>query len=128
MSSSIKILYVDDEPLNLELFKINFEDKYSILTAESGGEGLEILKNSKGIGVVISDLTMPVMHGLEFIQLAKKECPNIIYIILTGCDLTPSLIEALDKEIIKQCLYKPFNLIDIEKSINSAIALLGKQK
>lgn len=128
MSKSITILYVDDEPVNLELFTIHFEQKYKIETARSGIEGLEKLKSSKSIGVVISDLTMPVMHGLEFIQLAKKEHPHIIYIILTGCDLTSEIIDALNIGLINNCLYKPFDLIAIDKTIEDAIGFFCSNK
>jgi len=56
MSSNIKVLYVDDEPINLMLFKANFKKKFDIITAESGNEGLQLLKSNPDTKVVISDI------------------------------------------------------------------------
>ena len=41
-----KVLYVDDEPINLKLFEINFRKKFDVITANSGPEGLRILENN----------------------------------------------------------------------------------
>ena len=51
-----KILYVDDEEINLLLFEANLEKKYTVLTAEDGISALEILSENKDIEIVISDM------------------------------------------------------------------------
>jgi len=66
----ITVLYVDDEPINLELFKMSFRRVFNVIVAESGPQGLEVLQNTNGIKAVISDMKMPNMSGLEFIQKA----------------------------------------------------------
>ena len=80
---SNKILYVDDEVINLELFKINFKNEYSIFVADSAQKGLEILKNET-ISVIVSDLRMPQMNGIDFIEKVKREKPATICILLTA--------------------------------------------
>lgn len=117
------ILYVDDEPTNLLLFKINFKKKFDVITALSGEEGLEILAQNPQVKVVISDMKMPGMNGIEFITLAKQEYPNIIFYILTGYDITPEIAQALKNKLINQYFSKPFNLPEIEKSINTALKI-----
>ncbi|HPV57322.1 MAG TPA: response regulator, partial [Tenuifilaceae bacterium] len=72
--SNNKILYVDDEQINLELFKINFRNDFDIRIANSALKGLEILQEEE-IDVVISDLKMPHMNGLEFIEKIKATNP-----------------------------------------------------
>ena len=121
MSEKITILYVDDEPVNLLLFKVNFQKKYNVITAISGFEGLEQLRSNPEIVIVISDMKMPGMTGIEFIQLAKVEFPNVIYFILTGFDITPEIEEALNARIIHKYYCKPFNVNEIEDSINQII-------
>ena len=79
MSEKITILYVDDEELNLELFKINFNKEYNVITAESGKKGLEMLFAFPEIKIVISDMRMPGMSGIEFISIAKREYPGILF-------------------------------------------------
>ena len=75
MKGRVKILYVDDEIINLQLFEINFSKNYNVIIADNGFSGLEILENNPDISVVISDMKMPNMNGLEFIKKAKSSNP-----------------------------------------------------
>jgi response regulator RpfG family c-di-GMP phosphodiesterase len=123
MSEKITILYVDDENINLLLFKVNFQKKFNIITAQSGYEGLEQLRAHPEIVIVISDMKMPGINGIEFIKLAKVEFPNIVYFILTGFDITPEIEDALSSKLIHRYYSKPFNVNEIEDSINQAMSL-----
>lgn len=121
MNDPISILYVDDEPMNLMLFKANFKKKFNIITAESGKEGLDQLKLNPNTHVVISDMKMPGMNGIEFIKLAKIDFPNISFFILTGFDITDEISEALDDKLIHRYFRKPFNIKEIETAIHEAV-------
>ena len=72
----MKILYVDDEFINLEIFEINFSEKYEVFTALDAKSGLEVLAKESGIVVVISDMRMPEMNGIDFIKIAKSQFPD----------------------------------------------------
>jgi two-component system, response regulator, stage 0 sporulation protein F len=121
MDKPIKLLYVDDEPLNLKLFTINFSKIYSVLTADSGLEGLSLLAVHPDTNVVISDMKMPGMNGIEFIRMAKKEFPKIYFFILTGYDITDDIAAALQEGLINKYFRKPFNMKEIERSIREAL-------
>lgn len=121
MSHKHKLLYVDDEPINLQLFQINFQKKFNVLTADSAIEGLEVLNNNTDISIVISDMKMPLMNGLEFIKLAKERFPEILYFILTGYGLTNEMSEAISSGMIIKYFSKPFNLNEIETTIEIAL-------
>jgi CheY-like chemotaxis protein len=121
MSNRIALLYVDDEPINLQLFEINFGDRYTVYTAESGFDGLEILKSKNDIRIVLSDLKMPGMNGFEFICKAQLDFPNIPYIIITGFDITPEIAQALKNKTIKKYLCKPFSYADIVDAIEESL-------
>jgi len=69
MNEHHTILYVDDEPINLELFEMNFQKRFNVLKALSGAEGLKILESKADISFVVSDMKMPGMSGLEFITI-----------------------------------------------------------
>ena len=118
-----KILYVDDEPINLQLFKLNFEKKYEVFIANDGFQGLEILDKELDILVVISDMKMPKMNGVEFIKNAKKQYPDKKFYILTGYEINTEIQAALDSGLICSYFRKPFNIKEIEKNINDAIGL-----
>jgi two-component system, response regulator, stage 0 sporulation protein F len=108
-----KILYVDDEVLNLELFKANLCRQYDVYTAESGMKGLEILSSHKDILIVVSDMKMPKMNGMEFIHLAQSQFPRVKYYILTGFDITNEILQALKEGVIQKYFRKPFNIKEI---------------
>jgi len=120
MNKKQTILYVDDEEINLVVFEANFTEKFNVITADSGFEGLKILENKPDIPIVISDMKMPGMNGIEFIKTAKKQFPDIVYFILTGFDITDEISTALDEKLINAYFKKPFNGREIEDSINSA--------
>jgi two-component system response regulator (stage 0 sporulation protein F) len=69
----ITILYVDDEQVNLRIFEINFRKRYNVITAVSGEQGLEKLEENGDIIVVVSDMKMPGMNGIEFIKKAREK-------------------------------------------------------
>ena len=115
------ILYVDDEPVNLMLFEANMEDEYNILTAENGESGLETIQSTKNISLVFSDMRMPGMDGLEFIEKATHLSPNIKYYILTGFEITNQIQRALDVGLIRKYFKKPFDMDKLKKEIALAI-------
>jgi response regulator RpfG family c-di-GMP phosphodiesterase len=121
MSNKITVLYVDDEPINLKIFELSFKNRFIVYTAISGLEGMDILKSNPDISVVVSDMRMPKMDGLEFIAIAKKEFPNIIFFILTGYDITEQISDALNNRLINKYFRKPFNFKEIESSIVEAL-------
>ena len=117
MNQSPTLLYVDDEPLNLTLFEINFQKKYTVRTALSGKEGLDILGSEPSIAVVITDMKMPGMNGIEFIRKAKENFPEIIFFILTGYEITEEITRALEEKLIHKYFKKPFLMKEMETAI-----------
>jgi len=117
MSETTTILYVDDEPLNVMLFQINFKRHYNVITATSGSEALEKLQVNKDIKVVLSDMKMPEMDGIEFITKAKKAYPHIQFFILTGYGMIEEIATAMNDNVIQDCFRKPFNLPEIGKAL-----------
>lgn len=122
MNKKRTILYVDDEEINLMLFEINFNEKFNVITADSGHEGLKLMEGIPDITIVISDMKMPGMNGIEFIKTAKKKFPNVVYFILTGFEITGEISKALKDKLINDYFKKPFNMREIEASINKSFA------
>ena len=82
MNKNPKVLYVDDEQINLMMFEISFAEKFDLVTASNGMEGLKILENGPTINVVVSDLKMPGLDGIEFIKKAKERFPRKKYFFI----------------------------------------------
>jgi response regulator RpfG family c-di-GMP phosphodiesterase len=121
MNETLTLLYVDDEPINLRLFILNFKKRYTVITAESGFEGLDKLKAHPETSVVISDMKMPRMNGLDFIRKAKVAYPHISFFILTGFDISDEISNALHEGLIHKYFRKPFNMREIESAIQEAL-------
>ncbi len=112
------ILYVDDEKINLFIFERLFEKKFNIVTAPSAKDALSILgKSDTPIDILISDMRMPVMNGIELINKAKHQHPDIMYYILTGFEFNTDIEEAFESKLIKNYFKKPINVQEIETSI-----------
>ena len=122
IGEKINILYVDDEYINLELFKLTFKNSFDILIAESGFKGLEVMSKHSNIHVVISDMKMPEMNGIEFIKKAKKIYDNISYLIFTGFDINEEIRESLNNGLIEGYFQKPMNKNEISTAIKKAVS------
>lgn len=117
MEEKKTILYIDDEQINLMLFAKIFEEDFIIITASSGFEGLDKLKQSPEIKFVFSDMRMPGMNGIEFITQAKKAYEDKTFFLITGYNITQEIHEALENKTIAKYFGKPFNIDEIKSSI-----------
>lgn len=112
-----KILYVDDEVINLMLFEAILESEYEVITAENGFKGLETIEANKDLKVIVSDMKMPEMNGVEFITKAKQRYPHLVFYLVTGFETTDEIQAALDSGLITKYFKKPFNMKEISKEI-----------
>ena len=121
MNSKPKILYVDDEEINLKLLEINLQKYFNVLIYESATAALNELANNQDVQIVISDMKMPIMNGLEFINKARKKYPDIKYMIFTGYEITDEIQKALNNGIIVNYIRKPFNLRQLKSMLEEMI-------
>ena len=118
---SEKVLYVDDDPNILAAHRRTLRNQFTVETAQGGREGLEIIAHNGPFAVVISDMRMPEMDGVEFLAKVKEITPDIVRIMLTGnADLQTS-IDAVNKGKIFQFLTKPCPKETLVKSVEMAL-------
>jgi two-component system NtrC family sensor kinase len=115
------ILYVDDETINLELLQLTFMNDFQVLTASSAKEGLDLLETHPGIHVVVSDLKMPVMNGLDFIKIVKQHYPSKVCMLLTGYMESEIMLEGFNKELIFRYIMKPWKKNELRETILEAL-------
>jgi response regulator RpfG family c-di-GMP phosphodiesterase len=115
--SKIKVIYIDDEEINLIILRLNLSKTCDVYTGISGYEGLELLNEHPDTKVIISDMKMPGMNGLEFIKNAKEKYPDKKYYILTGFEITDEIKHALETRLIQKYFRKPFDIKEIEATI-----------
>ena len=115
------ILCVDDEPNILSSLRRLFRARgYQILVAQSGQEGLEILK-TEAVDLVISDMRMPEMDGAQFLELVRQQHPDCIRILLTGYSEVHSIIAAINRGEIHRYISKPWDENDILLVVKQAM-------
>lgn len=115
----VKVLYVDDEPNNLSSFKATFRRDFQIYLAESGEEGLQVLRDNH-IDVIVTDQRMPNMTGVEFLESVIPEFPDPMRILLTGYTDIQAVIDAINKGKIYHYLSKPWDEQYLRTVINNA--------
>ncbi len=119
VSDKIRILYVDDELNNLTSFKAAFRREFEVITASSGPEALDILKD-RDIEVIVSDQRMPEMTGVEFLQKVKELEPAPIRILLTGYADINAVIDAINKGEVYRYVQKPWDETDLRLTLQHA--------
>jgi len=102
-----KILCVDDEKAVLDGLSLHLRRRHQVFTAQSGAEGLEILRREPTMAVVLSDMRMPGMDGAAFLAQAREVSPNTVRLLLTGQSDMESAIAAINQGQIFRFLSKP---------------------
>ncbi len=102
-----KVLFVDDDPAVLQAFRRQFRKSFQIETAPNGTEALETIDNRGPFAVIVSDMRMPGMNGVEFLKLAREWAPQTVRIMLTGNADQQTAINAVNEGSIFRFLCKP---------------------
>jgi signal transduction histidine kinase/CheY-like chemotaxis protein len=114
------ILYVDDEPENLRIFELTFRREFSIVTATSGEQGLEILRE-RPIALVLSDHRMPGMTGTDFLAKVAELDPSTIRIMVTAYGDVETLQTAINTGSIYRFIPKPWTPEDVRATLRRGI-------
>lgn len=119
MENPVKILFIDDEEIVLNSCKrILRKESYEIDTALSGEEGLKKVKE-KNFDIVVTDLMMPGINGMEILEILKNEKPEIVVIIFTGYATVDSARKALKMGAFDY-VPKPFTNEELKEVLKNA--------
>jgi DNA-binding NtrC family response regulator len=110
MSAVATILLVDDEPLMRQMTAAMLsEEGHEVRTAADAKEALEILREHGSVSVVITDVNMPGMNGIELAEVLGRERPGTKVIFASGReDLAPALARTRH-----QVLMKPYSMVQL---------------
>ena len=104
-----KILYLDDEPINLLVFEQIFKTRFEVLTAENSKVAMNYLEENNDIAFLIADMEMPDIQGTEFIKKVKTTYPELPCAVLTAYNLTDEIVQALESQQIVKHFNKPLD-------------------
>lgn len=116
LKSKNRILIVDDEPNIRKILQASFERaNYSATVAESGEAALLALENVK-YDLVLTDVFMPGMTGLELLEAVRKRWPSLPVVILTAFGTIPQAVDAV-RAGAADYVTKPFDLEQLKKTV-----------
>lgn len=116
-----KILFVDDEPNILQAFRRHLYNRFGLQTAQSGREALDLIRRNGPFAVIVSDLRMPEMNGIELLARVKTLSPDTVRMMLTGHADVTTAMEAVNEGNIFRFMTKPCNINLLTKSLEAGI-------
>src|SRR5580765_4169023 len=114
------ILIVEDEAKMRRLLELNLgDDGFTTLSAEDAETGLKLLRENP-VDLVLTDLKLPGMNGLEFLQTIKRENEALPVIVVTAFGSIETAVEAM-KAGASDYVLKPFSLAEIRIVIHKEL-------
>lgn len=117
----VKILLVDDEEKILQSHRRTLRTHFQVHTALGGKSALEILENNGPFAVIVSDIKMPSMTGVELLSIVREKYPETIRIVLTGYADLELAINAVNRGDIFRFMTKPCAKEDLIAAITEGI-------
>lgn len=115
----IKILYIDDERINLLAFKSSFRKEFEVFSAVSAEEGFKILEETD-VHIIIADQRMPETSGIEFFEEVKKIKPNPIRILITAYSDIQTVVDGINRGHVYRYITKPWNADEMRFTIRDS--------
>ncbi|MDD3052011.1 MAG: response regulator [Candidatus Cloacimonetes bacterium] len=116
-----RILFVDDEVNVLQAFRRTLHGKFNCEFVSEASKALQLLERNDDISVIIADMNMPKMNGIELLKIVKDSYPVITRIMLTGNADLMTAVNAVNEGNIFRYLNKPCPNELLIKTIKSAI-------
>lgn len=116
-----RVLYVDDEEINLINFRETLCDDFEIFTAGSGQEALALLEQEGEMALVVSDQRMPGMSGIELLAKIREVYPDTNRMIISAYTEVHELIEAINKAEVYRYFVKPWKEEQLRLTIGNAV-------
>lgn len=115
-----RILVVDDEESIREFLKIMLnKEGYEVTTADSGQTAIDVLEK-RNFDMVVSDLQMPNVTGMELLAYVKDSCPDVVFMMITAFGTTETAVEAM-KMGAYDYITKPFKIDEVKMNIANAL-------
>ncbi|BBD08672.1 HD domain-containing phosphohydrolase [Desulfovibrio ferrophilus] len=117
-----KILFVDDDQKILSSVRRLLEGRFELHTAGGGDEGLQVLHEKGPFAVIVSDIKMPGMDGLEFLARSRDVSPDSVRMVLTGYANLENAVDAVNSGYVFRFLAKPCSGENLDNAIAAALA------
>jgi FixJ family two-component response regulator len=120
MSQETLLLVDDEQDVVDALARTVRNGGYRILEATSGGRALEVLAQEH-VDLLISDITMPDMSGLDLLRRVRRSHPRVLRFVLTGNASLESAIAAINDGEVDKYLTKPWDTAELRATIREVL-------
>ena len=110
MTSDHKILFVDDEPNVVQAYQRQLRKQFLVDTAEGALAALKAMETTGPYAVVVTDMRMPSMNGVEFLHHVRNRWPDSVRVMLTGNADQQTAIDAVNDGCVFRFLTKPCSM------------------
>ena len=117
---SHKILIVDDEESIRESLKLILADHYELILTDGSEQALDVLENAKDVKIVLLDIKMRKVHGLDVLKEIKAKRPDVKVIMVTGYKSVETAAEASRLGAVGY-IVKPFKAEEILNTVRNNI-------
>jgi signal transduction histidine kinase len=102
------VLYVDDERANRVVFEQSLKSEFSIKTVADAKTAIDVLATTE-IAVLVTDIRMPEVDGLELLRIAKDNYPNAIRMVITAFSDVDPILRAINEGLVARYIVKPWH-------------------
>jgi signal transduction histidine kinase len=113
------VVYVDDERPNRVVFEQSLKADFRIKTVVSAKAALELL-DSEEVAVLVSDIRMPEMDGLELLRIAKDKHPQTLRMVITAYSDVDPILRAINEGLVARYIVKPWNRDELRQVLRWA--------
>jgi signal transduction histidine kinase len=121
------ILYVDDEPQNLTTLRYVLGEEFTLLTARSGAEAVQLMER-ENIAVLMCDQRMPGMTGVEVCKRVREMRPEVVRIIVTAYADLQAAVDAINEGQVARYVTKPWRNQELIDLLRASIDLVRMQR
>ena len=116
-----RILFVDDDPNVLSAYQRTLRKRYTLDTASSGDAGLALMEKDGPYAVIVADMQMPGMNGVDFLKHAMQKSPDSVRLMLTGNADQKTAADAVNHGHVFSFLSKPCPAESLEAALENAL-------
>jgi DNA-binding NtrC family response regulator len=116
-----RILIVDDDRLLISMMRRLLGDGFSVCEAYGGDEALEVMTAHGPFAVVLSDMRMPGMSGVELLQRIRQMSPDTVRLICTGDGEAQAAVRAVNDGAVFRLLAKPYTADVLRSTVRASI-------
>ncbi len=124
---SLPLLYVDDQPENLELFQLQFGQEFVVHTAPSATAALDRLAR-EDFALLLTDERMPVLSGIDLLSRVVDRWPDVVRVIVSAYGDAQRLLSAINRGHAHEYVLKPWNRDELAACLDRGLTIAARRR